>query len=278
MSRRGSSLFAALAGIGAYFVAYGVASGIGFDLWTSGRLVFPVGPPRLEPTLAVGALAGAFVGFRLGGWRGALGPVLFALASVIGGLRFFIPLFECAFGDAVQCRGLLDLDFVIPQLWLVPGFVLGVLLALRFRPRVPCRTELEAAGVFAFSVPISYLLFVIPAYLPFFQGSDRSFLYVDQLTLLNVGVTLVAAVLAAALLIRRAKRPRQAGLVLTLVIAMLALPQLTYQIRFPASGVDLIERLRFLPSAGIILAITLAWGPRRGVPVAGQRAVETSST
>ena len=278
MSSRGSSLFAALAGIGAFFVAYGVASGIGLDLWTSGRLVFPFGPPRLEPTLAVGALAGAFVGFRLGGWRGALGPVLFALASVIGGLRFFIPHFQCAFGDAVQCRGLLDLDFVIPQLWLVPGFLLGVLLALLLRPRIPFRTELEAAGVFAFTGPISYLFFVIPAYLPFFQGSDRSFLYVEQLTLLNVGVSLVAAVVAAALLIRRAKRPRQAGLALTIMIAMLALPQLTYQIRYPVSGVDLIERVRFLPSAAIILAITLVWGPRRGLPVAGQRAPETSST
>jgi len=65
MMRNPSVLFVVLAAIGAFYIGYGVASGIGFDLWTSGRLVFRSGPPRLEPTLAVGALAAAFVGVSL---------------------------------------------------------------------------------------------------------------------------------------------------------------------------------------------------------------------
>ena len=263
MQRGRPRLFAALAGIGALFVAGDAAFGVGFELWTSGRLVFPVGPPRLEPTLAVGALFGAFVGFRLGGWRGALGPVLFALAGEIGRLRFFVPHLQCALGDQAICRDLLDLDFVIPQLWLVLGFVLGILGALALRFRIRLATELEGAGAFALAGPISYLLFVVPAYLPAFQGPNGEFLYIERLTLINTGITLVAAVLASAVLLRRATRPRHAGLILASTLMVLALPQLTYQLRFPADGVELVDRLRFFPSAALIVAITMVWGPRR---------------
>lgn len=263
MKRTRPHLFAALAGIGALFVADNAAFGVGFELWTSGRLVFPVGPPRLEPTLAVGALFGAFVGFRLGGWRGAFGPVLFALAGVIGRLRFFVPHLQCALGDDAICRSLLDLDFVVPQLWLALGFVLGVIGALAIRLRIRLASELEGAGVFALAAPISYLLFVVPAYLPTFHGPNGEFLYIERLTLLNTGVTLIAAVLASAVLLRRATRPRQAGLILASTVVILALPELTYQLRFPAGGVELVDRLRFYPSAALILAITTTWGRRK---------------
>jgi hypothetical protein len=168
MTRDRSGLFVVLAAIGAFYLGYGVASGIGFDLWTSGRLVFRSGPPRLEPTLAVGALAGAFVGVRLGGWRGLLGAMVLPAVGVIEALHYLIiPTIECAQGNAGFCAAASDLDFVIPQLWLVPGLVLGTIAAVVFRPRIPFRTELEAAGVLALAGPIRYLEAVLPQYVGF---------------------------------------------------------------------------------------------------------------
>ena len=262
MIRDRSWRFVWLAGIGAFFIAYGVASGIGFDLWTSGRLVFRSGPPRLEPTLAVGAFTGAFVGFRLGGWRGGLGPIVFALVGVIGGLRYFIPHVQCAAGDANLCRYLLDLDFVIPQLWLVPGFVLGVLAALVFKPRIPFRTELAAAGVFALAGPIRYLEAVLPAYLPFFHRADGGLLYRDEMFALDIATTLIAALIASTYLLTRSARPRRAGLVLAIAVAALAIPQLTYQLRYPVSGIEQVDRLSGFVAAALILAVAVAWGSR----------------
>jgi hypothetical protein len=137
MTRDRPLLFVMLAATGAFYLAYGVASGIGFDLWTSGRLVFRTGPPRLEPTLAFGALAGAFVGWRLGGWRGLLGAMVLPAVGVIRTVQYPVNgLIECARGHAAYCAAASDLDFVLPQLWLVPGFVLGTIAAIVFRPRI----------------------------------------------------------------------------------------------------------------------------------------------
>lgn len=259
VTNRHSAFFAGLAAVGAFFIAYGIASGIGFDLWTSGRLVFRSGPPRLEPTLAVGAFFGAFVGFRLGGWRGALGAVLFALVGAVGVLQYFIPYVQCAKGEPVYCGYIADLDFVIPQLWLVPGLVLGVLTALALRPRIPFTTVLEAAGVFALAGPVRYLESVLPIYLPFMHGPDGGGLYLDAKIALGIVTTLAAALIASVYLVRRTTRPLGAGLLLALVLALLALPQLTYQLRFPANGLELIERLGFLFAAALIAVTAAVW-------------------
>ena len=276
MTRDRSLFLVWLAGIGAFFLAYGVASGIGFDLWTSGRLVFRSGPPRLEPTLSVGAFAGMFVGFRLGGWRGGLGSVAFALIGLIGGLGYFVPYVQCAAGDANVCRYLLDLDFVIPQLWLVPGFVLGVFAALVLRPRIPFRSGLEAAGVFALAGPIRYALgrLVLP-YVPFFHSPNSGLVHLDVLTALDIATVLAGALLASILVLRRATRPRRAGFVLATAIAILAVPQLTYQLRYPVNDtLELTQRLSFFLAAALILVVTAGWGLMTNAHVAppGDRA------
>lgn len=57
-------------------------------------------------------------------------------------------------------------------------------------------------------------------------------------------------------------RPRQAGVVLAVAVAVLALPELTYQLRYPVGDIDLIERLSGFLAAALILAVTLAWARR----------------
>lgn len=271
VTNRHPAFFAGLAAVGAFYIAYGIAVGIGFDLWTSGRLVFRSGPPRLEPTLAVGAFFGAFVGFRLGGWRGALGAVLFALAGAVGVFHYFIPIVQCAKGEPGYCGYIADLDFVIPQLWLVPGLILGVLTALALRPRIPFTTVLEAAGVFALAEPVRHLEAVLPIYLPFMHGPDGSGLYHDTMIALGIVTTLAAASIASVYLVRRTRRPLGAGRLLALVLAALALPQLTYQLRFPTNGLELIDRLGFLFAAALIAITTAAWSGR----AAGQQRLPT---
>ena len=261
MTRDRSLLFVAFAGIGAFYLGYGVASGVGFELWTSGQLVFRSGPPRLEPTLAVGALFGAFVGWRLGGWRGVLGAMVLPAVGVILTLQYPVRgMIECARGNAAYCAAASDLDFVIPQLWLVPGLVLGTIAAIVFRPRIPFRTELEAAGVLALAGPIRYLEAVLPQYVAF--GPHGEFVYPSWVTVLEIVTLLIAALFAAMLLLRRAARPRRAGVVLALAVAVLTLPQVTYQLRYPAGDIDLIVRLGGFLAAAVVLVVTLAWGRR----------------
>jgi|GEM_PF-3569603 len=266
MRRDRAVLFVVLAAIGAFYAGYGVANGIGFDLWTSGRLVFRGGPPRLEPTLAVGALAGAFVGVRLGGWRGLLGAMALPIVGVIGTLQYPINgMIECARGHAASCAAASDLDFVIPQLWLVPGLVLGTIGALIFRLRIPFRTELEAAGVLALAGPIRYLEAVLPQYVGFLRGPNSELLYRNEMMLLEIATLLVAALLAAILLLRRAARPRRAGAVLALAVAVLALPWLAYQLRYPETEMlAATERLSGFLAAALIVIVTVFLGPRRG--------------
>jgi len=261
-----SLLFVLLAAMGAFYLGYGVANGIGFDLWTSGRLVFRSGPPRLEPTLAVGALAGAFVGVRLAGWRGLLGAMVLPAVGVITTLQYPVNgMIECARGNAAYCAAAPDLDFVIPQLWLVPGFVLGAIAALIFRPRIPFRGELGAAGVLALAGPIRYLEAVLPQYVGFLRGPNSELLYRSEMTVVEIVTLLLAALFAAMFLMRHATRPRRAGVVLALAVAVLALPQLTYQLRFPVSEpIELISRLSGFLAAALILVVTDFLGRARG--------------
>jgi hypothetical protein len=250
-----------LAATGAFYVGYGVASGIGFDLWTSGRLVFGSGPPRLEPALAVGALVAAFVGWRLGGWRGTLGAMVLPVVGVIETLQYPVHgMIECARGNAAYCAAASDLDFVIPQLWLVPGLVLGTVAAMVFRPRIPFRIELEAAGVLALAGPIRYLEAVLPQYVGL--GPHGEFVYPSWMTVLEIVTLLFGALFAAMLLLRRAAQPRRAGVVLALAVAVLTLPELTYQLRYPVGDIDLIDRLSGFLAAAVVLVVTLAWGRR----------------
>jgi Na+/glutamate symporter len=86
---------------------------------------------------------------------------------------------------------------------------------------------------------------------------------------LEIVTLLIAALFAAMLLLRRAARPRRAGVVLAVAVAVLTLPQLTYQLRYPVGGIDLIDRMSGFLAAAVILVVTLGWGTRRGAAVSG---------
>src|SRR5437867_3715110 len=243
--------FVMLAAIGAYFLAYGVASGFGLELWSSGRFGIPSGPPRLEPTLAVGTFAGSFVGWRLGGWRGVLA---FAAVGVVGALRHLIPLIQCAAGDAATCEGMKDFDFVIPQLWLVPGLVLGVLVANFVRVQIRLRIELQALGVYALTLPVRFVVASLPVYLPFLRPAERF----QQFLAVDVALVVVGALLAAAFLLRRSTRPRRAGLLLAAVFVVVGLLRLDYLLRYAGEleTLTLIDQLSDFVAAALILVVT----------------------
>ena len=255
--------FVVLAAIGAYFLAYGVASGIGLELWSSGRFGIPSGPPRLEPTLAVGTFAGGFVGWRLGGWRGVLA---FAAVGVVGALRHLVPPIQCAAGDALACEGMKDLDFVIPQLWLVPGLVLGVLVARFVRVPIPLGTELAALGVYALTVPVRFVVATLPVYLPFLR-SVESF---QQFLAIDVALVVVGALLAALFLLRRSARPRRAGLLLAAVFVVVGLLRLDYLLRYSGAleTLELIDQLSDLLAGALIVLVTATRASQvRALPV-----------
>jgi hypothetical protein len=255
--------FVVLAAIGAFYVAYGVAEGIAFDLWTGGQLVFS-GPPRLEPTLAAGSAAGAFVAWRLAGWRGLLGLVAFAALGLLGPLRYFIPAVRCVAGDRQQCAYWGDLfGFSIAQLWLVVGLVVGVVAALVARPRIPFRTALEAAGVLGLAGPVRFAAEVLPLYLgpPVVPNGELQLLGVADLA-----IVLAAGVVAGLVVRRRASDTRLTGLALAVVVVLLTLPAMRYQLRFPASGLEEVVRLGGFLVALVIAAIAVP-RPRRAVPL-----------
>jgi hypothetical protein len=257
MTNRRRQLFVLLAACGAYFLAYGVASGIGLELWSSGRFGIPSGPPRLEPTLAIGTFVGGFIAWRLGGWRGVLA---FTAVGIVGALRHLIPVIQCAAGDAAVCAGMTDLDFVIPQLWLVPGLVLGVIAGKLVHAQIPLRTELEALGVFALAGIVRFMVALLPVYLPLFRTSDGLFLYWDVATAIDVALVVTAALLAALFLRRRSTRPRRSGLLLAAVFVGLGLLRLDYTLRY-AGGLETLEMINqlsdFIAAAAILIVTAL---------------------
>lgn len=244
--------FVVLAAIGAFYVAHGIAEGIGFELWTSRRLVF-IGPPRFEPTLAFGGAAGAFVVWRLAGWRGFLGLVAFAALSVLGPLRYFIPAARCVAGDSQQCAYWGDVfGFSVAQLWLVVGLVIGALAALVARTRIPLRPELEAAGVLGLAGPVRFAVAALPLYLGSFpQGIPNTLL--QTLLLADLAVFVAAGAVAGLVVRRRASEPRRVGLLLAVALALLTIPELTYQLRFPVTGLEEVDRL-----GGFLVALVIA--------------------
>jgi hypothetical protein len=255
MTSRQRQLVALLAACGAYFLAYGVASGVGLELWISGRFGVPSGPPRLEPTLAIGTFVGGFVAWRLGGWRGVLA---FTAVGILGALRHLIPVIQCVAGDAAVCAGMTDLDFVIPQLWLVPGLLLGVITGNLVDVAIPLRTELVALGGFALAGILRFVVASLPIYLPFFRGSDGLFLYWDVTLAIDVALVVAAALLAALFLRRSSTRPRRSGLLLAGVFVSLGLLRLYYTLRY-AGGLETLQMIGQLSdfiAAAVILIVT----------------------
>lgn len=252
---------AILAAIGAFYVAHGVGQAIGFELWTSGRLVFS-GPPRFEPTVAVGTAVGGFVAWRLAGWRGLLGLVAFAALRLLGWLFFFAAGARCLAGGSQQCAYWASFfEFEIAQLWLVVGVVVAVLAALVARPRIPLRPALEAAGVLGLAGPVRAAIVLLPIEFGSFpQGIPPTLL--QALMLADFAFFLAAGVVAGLLLRRGASEPARMGRVLAVAVVLLASPELTAQLRFPAAGVEAVVRIGGIVVALLIVAITALRPPR----------------
>lgn len=245
---------AALAAIGAFHLAAVLAGGVALELWTSGRIVFSSGPPRFEPTLAVAAFAGAFVGWQLGRWRGLLGPFAYALFTFLLTLRYPVEnAVRCAGGQVAACPYAWDLDFVIPQSWLVPGFVAGVVLARLVTWRVPSPALFEAAAVIALVVrPL--IVIEEQALRAILLGPDGIHWYPDVESALRIALQLGAAVGAGIVLARRSARPVRDALVLAGLLIVAALPEVAYQIRFPEQGVEVASRFRRFAMAALVIA------------------------
>ncbi len=157
--------FAALAAIGAFWLVQGVLVGIAFVLLVVGVFHHESGPLRFEPTLLPAAFAGAFVAVRLGGWRSFLLVLAFAAVPFLRALTYPVgAAIDCSHGNVDACRGATDLDFVLPQAWLLPGFAVGVLAAVMTAARVPLRVELEAFAPIALVQLVGYVLPMMQGY------------------------------------------------------------------------------------------------------------------
>jgi hypothetical protein len=257
------SRFVALPAIGAFYLAGSAASGVALELWTSGRIVFQ-GPPRFEPTLAVAAFVGAFVGWRLGRWRGVLAGLLYGLFGFL--LTLLYPLemgLRCGAGEPAACRLVGDLDFVIPQSWLIPGAVLGVVAARLTRWPVPALRVLEAFGIVA--LVAGFLLPIEASTLrALLARPDGIYWYGDLESAIRLGLQFASAVIVAMLLVRRSRDPRRDGLLVAGLLVLLALPEIAYQLRFPEGGLEFVSRGRRLVMALLIVLST--FGARTSTP------------
>jgi PGF-CTERM motif protein len=210
--------FAALAAIGAFWSVQSVLVGIAYVLLVVGVFHRESGPPRFEPTLLPAAFAGAFVAVRLGGWRGLLGLLAFASIPFIRALTYPIgAAIDCSHGNIDACRGATDLDFVLPQAWLLPGFAMGVLAAVLTRAQVPRRVELEAFG------PIALVQFLLGYVLPLIRGYPTPSAF-------DIVVTVIGLLAAAYILARRSSNPTRSALIVAGVLLLLVVPLIIFEL------------------------------------------------
>ncbi|MDQ2951644.1 MAG: hypothetical protein M3R54_05220 [Chloroflexota bacterium] len=223
--------FAALAAVGAFWLVEGVLVGIALVLLWLRVFHREYGPPRFEPTLLPAAFVGAFVAVRLGGWRGLLGLLAFASVPLIHALTYPISAaLDCSHGNTDVCRFATDLDFVLPQAWLLPGLALGGLAALTTRTGLSVRVELEALA------PIALLAQLVNYVLPLRRGypGPSSF---------DIAVTLLGSFASAYILARRSPAPLRSALIIAGALLLLTIPWITYFLWFNTdSEMDLWQR------------------------------------
>jgi hypothetical protein len=216
---RSNAWFSALAGIGAFWLVGGLLGGLGVVLLWVGVFHRESGPPRLEPTLLPAALIASFVAVRLGGWRAYLVLLAFASLGFIRAVSYPIgAAIDCSHGDTDACRGATDLDFVIPQAWLVPGLLGGALAAALIRGRVPLRVELEALSPFA----LAQAIYIFAPMLVGYPGP----------TAFEIVVSTVAVVVAAYLLARRSPHPSRSAVIVAGGLILLSVPWVIYALWF----------------------------------------------
>src|SRR6185295_13404964 len=106
--------FAALAGVGAFWIVQSVLIAIAVVLVSSGVIGHESGPLRFEPILLPAAFAGSFAAWRLGGWRGIVGVVAFASVPFLSALTYPVgSAINCSHGNTDASRGATDFDFVL---------------------------------------------------------------------------------------------------------------------------------------------------------------------
>ncbi len=212
--------FAAFAAVGAFWLVQGLLVGIALVLLWLGVFHRDYGPPRFEPTLLPAAFVGAFVAVRLGGWRGLLGLLAFALVPLIRALTYPISAaIDCSHGNTDVCRFATDLDFVLPQAWLLPGFALGGLAALTTRARLSVRVELEALA------PIALLAQLGNYVLPLMRG------YAGPSSV-DIAVMLIGSSASAYIVARRSSAPLRSALIIAGALLLLTVPWITYFLWF----------------------------------------------
>jgi hypothetical protein len=244
--------FAALAGVGAFWLVQGVLVGVAVLLVSIGVFHHESGPLRFEPTLLPAALAGAFAAWRLGGWRGLFGVVAFASVPFLRFLSY--PLgaaIDCSHGATDACRAATDLDFVLPQAWLLPGLAIGVATAALTRARVPLRDEFAAAAPIAL---VHWVGYVLPMML-----SDPAPSALDVITIV------IGPLAGAYLLARRASHPMRSALFVAGVLLLVVVPWIVFTLRFNTQDARQWLSLAgpvVLVIATFVLSMTMSGRPR----------------
>jgi hypothetical protein len=88
-------------------------------------------------------------------------------------------------------------------------------------------------------------------------GPDGILWYPEAETALRIALQLGAAVGAGMVLARRSAKPLRDALVLAGLLIVAALPEVTYQMRFPEQGVDAASRFRRFAMAALVIAPVL---------------------
>lgn len=231
--------FAGLAGIGAVFITSAVLTAITVELWFLRIVVTDGPPPRIDELLLLKWFAGSFVAARLGGWR-AVGIVcLYALAATsVMIFRFALeaPL-QCALVPRPNCstnpfEWIAATPWVLEglsgQLWIIPGVLLGMLIARLVRVPIPLRPGLAAVSVFSIGIVVANQLTVIARYTVCFSP-DLIVRCADPEYLFWFAAHIALGVIASVVLVRLGGQPRDA-LILGGVLLVSYLPGPVHQI------------------------------------------------
>lgn len=257
-------LSAGLAGIGAVFVTSAVAGGITLELWFLRILVTDGPPPRFEQLMLLAWFAGSFVAARLGGLRAVGVVTLYAVGSVsVVVMRSVIePALQCTL-VARACPAPLYLDAIAGTAWIVPGLVLGAVLARAIPASIPVRPGLVAVSVFAIGVIVLSHLLTISRYTVCFSP-DFIVQCGWQEDLFSLAAHIALGVLAGVVLVRLGGRPLDA-LVPGGLLAVAFLPAPVHQLAM-VSGDGLLSAFAFLGSlVGVLTFVLVALalrGPR----------------
>lgn len=269
-----ASTFAGLAGIGTVFLTSAILTAITVELWFLRIAVTDGPPPRIDQLLVLTWFAGSFVATRLGGLRAAGVVSLYALGVLsLTVARFAIeaPL-QCALVPRGNCSAnVLEWiagtswvrDGLAGQLWIIPGLLLGALMARAIRIRIAFGPGLAALSVFAIGIIVANQLTFVARYTVCFSPALIA-QCIDQEYLFWFAAHIVLGVLASMALARLGGRPRDA-LVLGGILFVAYLPGPVHQIVM-ISGDGLPAVLGNLGAlAGVLTFVMLSFRRESGI-------------